>query len=188
MTFRGKIYWHYFFIEVCSIHLQSVIYIVMHISSCCELKKSHQTFWVSLALTLCNRAAFALEMFESVPAPRGARRESAHNCSHISQKSRDIFTTLLMRAVRECGLCNWVACESTEAPLCLQIWSRYRNEKRERGGRHVSTWEFHTVRRKLEDFITRAIYKTGRGMSRENLRGSTFSLAFVLAFCVILRR
>lgn len=45
-------------------------------------------------------------------------------------ESPDIFTSLLMRAVREQEPCNWAACESTQAPLCLQIWSRYRNEAR----------------------------------------------------------
>lgn len=103
-------------------------------------------------------------------------------------ESPDIFTSLLMRAVREQEPCKRAACESTEAPLCLQIWSRYRNEKREQSEPCECMWIAEQLIKKGKIFKTRAICKRDRmrDESRE-LRGSTFSLAFAPAFTVVSR-
>lgn len=52
-------------------------------------KKESPNLCISLTLTLCNQAAVAIEMFKSVPAPRGARRGRCPQLQpHFPEKQR----------------------------------------------------------------------------------------------------
>ena len=135
---------------------------------------------VSLSAKICSLGAAAVEMLEfgSVPAPRGWREGGCPQPQPQPRfpESPDIFTSLLMRAVREQDPCNRAACESTEAPRCLQIWSRYRSEKRELGEAWECMWiSSNRGMGKKKPNKTWKIFKqgpfasdAGRGMRREN--------------------
>lgn len=130
--------------------------------------------------------AVELKEFRSVPAPRGGRREGATTTATFPRKPRYFYKP----PNESCAVQDRV----TERLVKVQRhhsafkFDQGTEMKSESGKRRVSACGSHTVGREMEDFKTRAIWRRDgkRDESRE-LRGSTFSLAFVLAFAVVSR-
>lgn len=99
------------------------------------------------------------------------RRVPTTTTTTLERESPATFTSLLMRAVREQDPWNRAACESTEAPRRLQMWSTYRYKKSGKVGKKyecmwISNWkEVFAFKKNIKGPFAR---ETGRGLIWQN--------------------